>query len=118
MDESTKAYFKSLEESHLDIDVRKSKEKMAHILADEFKEIGSSGKMYTKSDCLNEGVGLFEMTVHDFEVYPLSEDLTLTTYLLINATRNRNTLRSSIWKYIDNRWQLYFHQGTITEIKE
>lgn len=27
-----------------------------------------------------------------------------------------HTLRSSIWKYRDNRWQMFFHQGTKTNV--
>ena len=106
-----------LEESHTRMEVRQSREKLDEILADEFFEIGSSGFMYDKVECLETGVVLTEMTLHNYEIYPLAEGVVLATYFIIDKTRNRNTLRSSIWKFIDGRWQLYFHQGTITPLQ-
>ena len=106
-----------LEESHTGLEVRQSREKLDEILADEFFEIGSSGAMFDKKECLETGVVLTEMTLHNYEIYPLAEDVVLATYFIVDKTRNRNTLRSSIWKFIDGRWQLYFHQGTITPLQ-
>ena len=106
-----------LEESHTRMEVRQSREKLDEILADEFFEIGSSGFMYDKEECLETGVVLTEMTLHNYEIYPLAEGVVLATYFIVDKTRNRNTLRSSIWKFIDGRWQLYFHQGTITPLQ-
>lgn len=111
-----KQHLKMLEESHITPNVRESVEKLDAILADEFFEIGSSGYMYDKKDCLEIGVVLTDMSLHNFEIYPLAGDVVLTTYFIVDTTRNRNTYRSSIWKYIDGRWQLYFHQGTITPL--
>ena len=106
-----------LEESHTRMEVRQSREKLDEILADEFFEIGSSGFMYDKEECLETGVVLTEMTLHNYEIYPLAEGVALATYFIVDKTRNRNTLRSSIWKFINGRWQLYFHQGTITPLQ-
>lgn len=106
-----------LEESHTRMEVRQSREKLDEILADEFFEIGSSGFMYDKVECLETGVVLTEMTLHNYEIYPLADGVVLATYFIIDKTRNRNTLRSSIWKFIEGRWQLYFHQGTITPLQ-
>ncbi|AYA75741.1 DUF4440 domain-containing protein [Bacillus sp. Y1] len=109
-----KEHLRQLEESHINLDIRRSKEKLDEILADDFFEIGSSGTMFTKKECLVTGVVLTEMTLHNYEIHPLANDVVLSTYFIKDTTRNRNTLRSSIWKLIDGRWQLYFHQGTIT----
>lgn len=111
-----KEHIRMLEESHIRPDVRESVEKLDAVLADEFFEIGSSGYMYDKKDCLETGVVLTEMSLHNFDLYPLADDVVLTTYFIVDTTRNRNTYRSSIWKLIDGRWQLYFHQGTITPL--
>lgn len=54
------------------------------------------------------------MTLTDFNIHPLSEDAVLTTYRIHDETRNQETLRSSIWKWKDGRWQMFFHQGTVT----
>ncbi|MCA0982899.1 DUF4440 domain-containing protein [Halobacillus yeomjeoni] len=108
---------KKLEESHLSLHVRSSSEKLGEILADDFFEIGSSGVMFDRKECMEKGVVLSDMTLHNYEIQLLSEDVVLSTYFIEDKTRDRNTLRSSIWKRIDGGWQLYFHQGTITQLQ-
>ncbi|MEG0385406.1 MAG: DUF4440 domain-containing protein [Solibacillus sp.] len=117
MNINLKEHLKQLEESHIGLEVRNSNEKLDEILADEFFEIGSSGYFYNKQDCLKTGVVLTEMSLHNYEIYPLAPDVVLATYFIVDKTRNRNTLRSSIWKRMDERWQLYFHQGTISPLQ-
>ncbi|KIL43315.1 nuclear transport factor 2 family protein [Jeotgalibacillus campisalis] len=117
MNEQLRNQFRELEEWHINTEVRKSKEELDKILANDFFEIGSSGRMFTKQECLDDGVSQAEMSIHQYEIHPLSESLVLSTYLIANHTRKRNTLRSSIWKKIDGRWQLFFHQGTVTNSK-
>ncbi|WP_082233117.1 DUF4440 domain-containing protein [Halobacillus massiliensis] len=108
---------KALEESHLKIENRNSSERLGEILSDDFLEFGSSGGIITKEDCLKEGVTLHELEMFNFELHPLGPEAVLTTYLVKNYTLNRNTLRSSVWKLQNNKWQLFFHQGTVTEIE-
>ena len=115
--ETLKEHLQKLEESHIGLEVRTSVEKLNELLADDFFEIGSSGFMYDKKECLETGVVLTDMTLYNYEIYPLAEGVVLSTYFIVDTTRNRNTLRSSIWKLIDGRWQLYFHQGTITPLQ-
>lgn len=117
MNSHLKEHLKELEKSHTSLEVRKSREKLNKILADDFFEIGSSGYMFDKKECLESGVILTEMTLHHYEIYPLASDVVLSTYFINDKTRKRNTLRSSIWKLIDGRWQLFFHQGTITDLQ-
>ncbi|MGB8000456.1 MAG: DUF4440 domain-containing protein [Anaerobacillus sp.] len=116
MDIHNRKIIEDLEKSHLSLEVRKFPEKLDEILADDFLEIGSSGDIFNKKDCIN-GVSLDELFLYDFELHPLAPQVVLTTYYLTNKSKNRNTRRSSIWKYIDKRWQLYFHQGTVTNDK-
>lgn len=73
--------------------------------------------MFDKEECMKAGVVLTEMSIHNYEIHPLESNVVLATYFLTDQTRNRNTFRSSIWKLIDERWQLYFHQGTITDLQ-
>ncbi|AKG05797.1 DUF4440 domain-containing protein [Salimicrobium jeotgali] len=115
MIEDLKAELKELEQAHVNIEVRASAERLGEILADDFREIGSSGIMLNKEDCLVDGVVLSEMSIHNYEVEQLAPDIVLATYYIKDETRERNTLRSSIWKRINNRWQLYFHQGTVSK---
>ncbi|MEK3766180.1 nuclear transport factor 2 family protein [Solibacillus sp. FSL K6-4121] len=117
MVENLKEHLQQLEESHTGMEVRMSRERLDEILADDFFEIGSSGFMYDKKECLETGVVLTEMKLHNYEIYPLVHDVVLATYFLVDTTRERNTLRSSIWKFINGKWQLYFHQGTITPLQ-
>ncbi|UCZ52410.1 DUF4440 domain-containing protein [Bacillus shivajii] len=117
MDVNLKQHLKELEERHTNLEIRKSTDELNNILDDRFFEISSSGYMYNKKECLESGVILTEMTLHNYEIYPLASDVVLSTYYIEDKTRSRNTLRSSIWKHSDGRWQLYFHQGTITELQ-
>ncbi|WP_148630847.1 DUF4440 domain-containing protein [Bacillus sp. E214] len=117
MDVKLKEQLKELEESHIGFEVRKSRDKLDNILADDFFEIGSSGFMFDKKACLEDGVVLTEMSLYNYNIYPLAQDVVLSTYFIVDSTRNRNTYRSSIWKLIGGRWQLYFHQGTISPLQ-
>ncbi len=114
MEENLRNHIRDLEESHLKPEVRISKAEMNSILADGFTEIGSSGRMIDKADCMSRELSQDDVSMRQFEMQILAPDVVLTTYYLKNRTLNRNTLRSSIWKRIDGRWQLFFHQGTIT----
>ncbi|WP_099361512.1 DUF4440 domain-containing protein [Fredinandcohnia onubensis] len=117
VDNQLKQHLKELEEMHINVEVRKSREELAKLLADDFFEIGSSGYMFNKKECLESRIDLTVMSLHNYEIYPLAPDVVLATYFIVNETRKRNTLRSSIWKHIEGRWQLYFHQGTISPLQ-
>ncbi|MEK4563874.1 GNAT family N-acetyltransferase [Alkalihalobacillus sp. FSL R5-0424] len=107
--------FRELEESHLQPDVRKSPEKLSMILADAFVEFGSSGRSFGKKKCLEEGVSQDRLVMHHFKCNLATDDVVLTTYHIHNRTKDQWTLRSSVWKHIEGRWQLYFHQGTFRD---
>ena len=104
MDVNLKEHIKELEKRHTGLEVRNSREELDRILADDFFEIGSSGYMFDKKECLESGVVLTEMSLYNHEIYPLSSDVVLSTYFVVDKTRNRNTLRSSIWKLIDGNY--------------
>ncbi|MCK0472931.1 DUF4440 domain-containing protein [Halalkalibacter sp. APA_J-10(15)] len=111
-----KAHLKELEESHLMPEIRTSSEKLDRLLTDDFFEFGSSGSVIHKEDCVGEeGVEVRELSLRDFEIHPMSSKAILTTYRVRDETRKQDTLRSSIWKHIDGRWQMFFHQGTIVK---
>lgn len=114
-----KSHLKELEESHLKPEIRTSSEELDRLLADDYFEFGSSGIVIYKRDCVGEGGvgvrGVRELSLHDFEIHPLSLEAVLTTFRVRDETRKQDTLRSSIWKYIDGRWQMFFHQGTVTK---
>ncbi len=98
-----------LEEQLLIPKVRSSPERLGLLLADDFLEIGSSGRTFDKSQIIDalQGESGFDYSMQDFKVKQLSSDIALATYRLDAS------LRSSIWVHRQERWQLMFHQGTI-----
>ena len=115
---------KNLEEKLLNADTRNSKEELKELLADDFVEFGSSGRVWNKkdiiADLMNENSeGEYSLTTDDFKVILFSPDVVMATYLCYRKNLSgdilRTTLRSSIWKLNDGNWQIYFHQGTLTD---
>lgn len=105
-----------LERRLLDSEVRTNPEVLSNLLADDFVEFGSSGKVWVKADCLRDGgIGEVKMSIRNFQISPLAPDVVLVTYQALNEENRQRTLRSSIWTYRNNRWQLTFHQGTKTD---
>jgi hypothetical protein len=99
------------------------------LLADEFREFGSSGRVYTKLDILAElsTEQPVVITLTDFECQLISPTTALVTYKSLSSHENRaptQALRSSVWvlrslpkQYTHNAddegtWQMIFHQGT------
>lgn len=112
----------AMELSHLKQENRRSREFWSALLAEDFIEYQSSGGIINKQQVLDaletESDITFEMS--DFKSKPLSATVVLNTYQLIKVSgkgeKMNRTLRSSIWKYEDERWQLVFHQGTMATI--
>jgi hypothetical protein len=115
---SLKEQIYQLEDRLLQPEVRRSKEDIETLLADDFVEFGSSGRIFDKLQVV-EGLPqspIVPMIIEDFHVKVLSSDVVLATYRVVKKNEQRevmrNSLRSSIWKFIDGRWQMFFHQGT------
>ena len=116
------ALLRRLEESLLDPAVRHSPEKIAELLADEFIEFGCSGAVYDKASIIRTlGAEAIESAspvaeIRDFSARALSAELVLLTYRAVGRSCSGgteiHTLRSSLWKLIDGRWRMAFHQGT------
>ncbi|MFE4130650.1 DUF4440 domain-containing protein [Peribacillus sp. YIM B13482] len=113
---SLKAHVQQLEEKLLKPEIRTSPEELSSLLKDDFFEFGSSGNIWSKNDFMGqEGAGAVNMTLSQFDMHPLSKDTVLTTYRIFDEDKEEHTLRSSIWKYANGRWQMFFHQGTKTK---
>jgi len=111
-----KEHLYELEEKLLKSEVRTSPEELSSLLKDDFFEFGSSGNIWSKSDFMGqEGAGAVNMTLSQFEMHPLSDDTVLITYRIFDEDKLEHTLRSSIWKCANGRWQMFFHQGTKTK---
>jgi hypothetical protein len=111
-----KPHFFALETALHKREVRNSPKEVYELLADEFVEFGSSGRVYDKPamiKALNNETSDPQITVEEFTVRDLAPDVVLVTYKSKPAGSQVITaLRSSIWKRIDSRWQVVFHQGT------
>ena len=81
-----------------------------NLLSDNFFEFGSSGKVLYKDEDIS--LGIVKMTMSDYEIHSLSEEIVLATYRIYNELNNQHSLRSSIWKLVDGQWKMHFHQGT------
>jgi hypothetical protein len=113
---SLKEHLCYLEESLLKPEIRLAPAELEKLLAEDFFEFGSSGTIWYREDFVGEGgAGVRELSLYNFEIHPLSDDVVLTTYRVKDETRKQSTLRSSIWKLIDGSWQMFFHQGTIAK---
>ncbi len=111
-----KKHLCELEEKLLEPKTRTNPAELDKLLADNFFEFGSSGNVwYKKNSVGGDGLSVREMTLSNFEIYSISDDTVLATYRVRDETRMQNTLRSSIWKLIEGRWQMFFHQGTLTK---
>ena len=110
-----------LEERLLQPEARKDSNKTADLLADDFIEFGSSGRVYDKQQALEAmaNTPTVQMAMKDFKMTQLAPDIILATYSLVSHDNFESemiqSVRSSIWKFIGERWQIIFHQGTITK---
>lgn len=109
-----------LEQKLHDPKARKNYDELAKILSDDFLEIGTSGRVYDKKLVISNLLSEEEIKIDsfDFKLIQLSNNIIQLLY----KTRIQSidgtflaSLRSSIWKFEDDRWQLLFHQGTKSE---
>ncbi|WP_417703138.1 DUF4440 domain-containing protein [Rheinheimera aquimaris] len=97
---------------------RLSADLLNRYLADDFYEIGASGRCFGKADVLERLPTETPpvITQQDFECRVLADGLAQLTY---RATIQRDTvaysIRSSIYRFYGENWQMIFHQGTACE---
>ena len=114
------AQLRALEERLLDPQVRASPQALGQLLADEFVELGSSGRVWDKQGVLAAlpGESGVRYSLENLRARRLAPDVALVTYRAtrteLPAGRESHSLRSSIWQFRDGRWQMVFHQGTPT----
>ena len=80
-----------------------------------FLSLEVRGTVWYKNGIEVDGIGVVKMTLSEFEIHQLSTDTVLTTYRIFNEIKMQHTLRSSIWKFSDGKWKMFFHQGTPTQ---
>lgn len=118
-DTSTEEHLKTLELRLLDPEIRKSSTELGALLADEFREFVSTGQIYNKSQIIDllRKAPTNDSSLTDFKAHLLAPDVALATFFYFRgATQDRpaaKSIRSSIWKRLNGRWQMVFHQGTL-----
>ncbi|BBD68757.1 hypothetical protein NIES4072_39170 [Nostoc commune NIES-4072] len=113
--------FRELEERLLQPDVRKSAKDVMDLLADEFIEFGSSGRVFDKQQIINSLQNeriepLTQRSITEFKTLVLATGVVLVTYRVVKYISDEqpvHSLRSSIWKLTNARWKMVFHQGTL-----
>ena len=112
--------FRDLEEKLLRPETRNSPGKVASLLHSDFFEFGQSGTVWGRQQIIDKLAQErpMEGSLTDLSVRSLAADVTLVTYCAVArdpASGNEwHSLRSSVWKLTDGRWQMIFHQGTPT----
>jgi len=113
-------HIRELEERLLRPEVRRSPRLLDELLADEFVEFASDGAAYDKREVIDtlQSERSLHRSLTDFRLIVLAEGVVLSTYRSsrhgASPQEAADSLRSSIWKQRDGRWQLIFHQGTVS----
>lgn len=101
-----------LEQELLSPAVRSDYGQLAYLLHPEYREIGSSGRLWGREELIEELVqgpepqARFELV----DATPLHGDLVQIVYR--TSGPGGRALRSSLWQRDAGRWRLRFHQGT------
>lgn len=118
---ATAAQLRQLEESLLDASVRRDRRKMRSMLADDFLEFGSSGRMWNRKgiiELLSQETAFVPPAIEEFRCAVLTDDVRLVTYRTVRTDPGSGevlaSLRSSIWINDSGTWRMRFHQGTRT----
>ena len=94
------------------------KKDFENLLAEDFCEFGSSGRIYDKeielSSITEHGCDEIQFNIADFEVIELTNGLVQARYKTEHKQTDKKSLRSSLWRLENNQWRLFFHQGTVT----
>jgi hypothetical protein len=111
------AHLFDLEQRLLQPSTRRDTAALTSLLAEDFREFGSSGRFYTRQQIIDllAAETPRHITLSDPLCQRLAEDIALLTYrsthtIALNVASH--ALRSSLWVRRDGRWQMIFHQGT------
>jgi hypothetical protein len=106
----------ALELSLWQTETRFDRSPMERTFAADFFEIGRSGRIWTREDCLSavRHSITIELQLPDFAVRVISPGTVLVTYVSRTTTDGIQvtSLRASLWTKSEYGWRLRFHQGT------
>jgi ribonuclease HI len=106
----------ALERRLLDPEVRARPEEVERLLHPDFREVGASGRTWTRAAIVaalrdDPGAGA---AMDDVRATRLAEDVVLLTYTAVPPA-GPGSRRSSVWVASAGGWQVVFHQGTPVE---
>jgi hypothetical protein len=121
MRDATLATLRDLELRLLLPEVRSDPARLGTLLHPDFYEIGASGRTYARDEVLAEFRGAlpeYSIWAQDFDIQEVAVGMWLLRYqsahVDTDGTLSRHATRTSLWQYTGSRWQLRFHQGTLT----
>ena len=106
----------ALERELLSSAARRSRDRLKALLADDFVEFGSSGRVYDRNaviEVLGQSDESETFEIEDFRLVTSDEVTAFVSYRCVARSEAGQVLRTS--NRIDNRWQMVFHQGTNVE---
>ena len=116
--DSIKQQLIALEQVLVQPATRSSVELLNRYLADDFYEIGASGRCFGKADVLERLPTETPpvITQQDFDCRELADGLAQLTYRATIQRVEDNSpsysMRSSLYRFDGEHWQMIFHQGT------
>jgi hypothetical protein len=105
----------------LDPSVRSDRRRVLALLTEDFEEIGSSGRVWTRDNIVEElAAETYDPpALSDFCCRLIAPGVALVTYRTIRTMRTNAATgaqaaanRSSLWIFQDGQWRARFHQGT------
>ncbi|HEY3703427.1 MAG TPA: nuclear transport factor 2 family protein [Terracidiphilus sp.] len=120
--ERAASQLRRLEQSLLDSAVRHDGDRLRQLLAEDFLEFGSSGRIWTRKSIIEMlacETSFQPPAIEEFQVNFLAEKVALVTYRTVRTEPKTGerlvcSLRSSIWVRHEGEWRMRFHQGTRT----
>ena len=112
------ALLRGHEETLLDPVARKDRARVEAILAEDFFEFGSSGKLWSRNEILDLlATEQFDPpSIESFDCRLIAANVALVTYRTVRTNappgEHRITLRSSIWSEMLGVWPMRFHHGS------
>lgn len=115
-DATDTAVLVALEDSLWRPETRFDRALMERTFAPEFFEFGRSGRVWTRTECLDAPPQPFSARLTDIAVRYVTPDVAQVTYKCVGTFDGVELPgnRSSLWRRTGDTWQLVFHQGTPT----
>ena len=112
---------RELEARFMQPQVRRDRAQVESLLAEDFLMVAPSGRLVDRAQVLDrlENEPAAKIDIVDVAEKRLAPGVALVTYREVRredpARPGLASLRSSVWVLRDGRWQMVFHQGTLTE---